>query len=1678
MIKGIYNSEGMLMEYKKYFDSTVEYDDFDTFLNEKSYEIIKKSNIFDEKYYYENYPDVKELKIDPITHYLQFGFLENCNPNASFKTKEYVKKHGNELRGLNPLVHYILNYYGDLVGGINNKLNENKISLKNYFDIVNVLDNGISIVIPIFNAYEDTKKCIESVLENTTIKFQLILINDCSTDLRINHLLKSYEKYPNITVIHNQVNQGFTKNVNMGIQQSETDVILLNSDTIVTPRWVQKIIISAYSDEKIGTLTPISNASDISVPVMGINNKIPSFLNTNEMSLLVEKVSANGNLVAPTGNGFCLFIKRDLIKDIGLFDEEHFGKGYGEETDFTLRAKKNGWKNVRNDSIFIYHKRSASFTSDKANALKEKHKSILLKRYPKMFIEWGEFIESQELADSVQNVKNAIDNFDDNLIKENVLYLTSEENGFPVVDDIDKLYEKYNIFILTLNDSTLKLWVFKNEFVLIREIQFDLELQNIEKINNFYLELFRILNIGVFFIQFNNSFKFLKNSPFISPLILASKLGLKVKYGSMSHELINPLVINKENKNILLDNIISDKDRGVVYTAIFGDYEDLLEPQFINPDLDYICFTDNPNLKSDIWDIKIISNIKLDDVRKARTLKILPHNFLKDYDYSIWVDAGFQIIGDIKEYINTYSFGKPMLAIMHSDRNCVYDEARTCIRSKKDNEILITKQIDQYQKEGYPKNNGLVESGILFRRHNDPQLIKVMEDWYSEIINFSNRDQISLPYVLWKNNFEIDQCRVFPWKNTYFEHFFHQKLDSEKHINVVDSEENIHAFVINENDIGTKKTIKSLERYNFISKSIVDFRKNPNINLDIEEKFILILRSGDLITPELIEYISNFFDKNLTNVGAITFDSRDYDMDDLSEIYKPNFSLDLYLEHDYIKNAVLINKEALKSINNLDNSYHKNYIRECLIQIHENGYKILKEDFIGFKLDNFNSSGYEDTDEIFINKYVEDHNISATIDKKNNYKLRYDTKNKKASIIIPFKDQSPVTEKCICSILDKTEYKNYEIILVNNNSYESETYDFINKYKNHEKIQIIDYEDKFNYSKLNNYATKYATGDVFVFLNNDTEVISEDWLSLLIGDAIQEDIGAVGAKLYYPDNTIQHTGVVIGLNGLAGHLLSGEKDEDIPQLYNQYRRNVSAVTGACMAIEKEVFDKINGFDELFDITGSDVEICLRLLNYGYRNVINPDINLIHYEKKTRSRIRVRDIDIKLSIKYYGPYLKNGDPFLNSNFSLNSNKLILKERGEIPVFKEFLKDFNEKSSKQRDKLNNIFKMKTPLNCEISDAEVLIYDVTKEELDDNAILMNDFFKNPHLKLDVVMWFIPWYSHIFRGGIYTIFRIANHFSFSENTHNIFVLKVGIRRDLDDMVKEIKEAFPNLKFELIDLDKFGPISNLPKSDAAICTLWTSAYSLVKYNNCKAKFYLNQDYEPLFYDAGSVYGLIEETYRFNFIGLANTKGVSDKYDSYGNVVKYFTPAVDRNIYYPGSNNDSKKRVVFYGRPDNTRNGFILGIEALKMVKNYFGDSVEIFSAGAEFDLREYGLEGVITNLGLLGTIEEVANLYRECDVGLVFMFTPHPSYQPLEYMACGCATVTNINESNMWLLKDKENCILSEPTVSCVAENIINLLNDDHTRNNIIQNGIKTIDKYCWENELIDIVNFVKHPK
>lgn len=245
------------------------------------------------------------------------------------------------------------------------------------------MTRGIDIIIPIYNAYEDLCKCVESVKKHTDLSLhRLILINDCSTDERILPFLKQ-EEDANIIVIDNEQNAGFSNNVNKGMMYSDDrDVLLLNSDTIVTERWIEKIVACAYSKPEIGTVTPMSNSATLcSYPVFCQDNPIPENWTVDSLAKVVERCSMKVYPRITVAVGFCMFIKRETIQKVGLFDAETFERGYGEENDFCNRAEQLGYIHVMCDDTFIYHKGTVSFQSEQKKALIEAHEKIIKERY-------------------------------------------------------------------------------------------------------------------------------------------------------------------------------------------------------------------------------------------------------------------------------------------------------------------------------------------------------------------------------------------------------------------------------------------------------------------------------------------------------------------------------------------------------------------------------------------------------------------------------------------------------------------------------------------------------------------------------------------------------------------------------------------------------------------------------------------------------------------------------------------------------------------------------------------------------------------------------------------------------------------------------------------------------------------------------------------------------------------------------------------------------------------------------------------------------------------------------------------------------------------------------------------------------------------------------------------------
>lgn len=207
----------------------------------------------------------------------------------------------------------------------------------------------------------------------------------------------------------------------------------------------------------------------------------------------------------------------------------------------------------------------------------------------------------------------------------------------------------------------------------------------------------------------------------------------------------------------------------VIYTVITGEYDYLKDPEYISNNCDYICFTNNPSLRSNVWQIRLENNLgNLNATKWQRRHKVMTHEYLPEYEWSIYIDGNVRIIGDMIQYLKTESKGSPVLCLKHPYRNNAFEEAEECINLNKDLDVTIRAQMETYRKEGYMGENGLVASGILARKHMDPTVIHLMKIWWHEIETKSKRDQLSFNYACWKCNFQYDASELMCWKSPYW----------------------------------------------------------------------------------------------------------------------------------------------------------------------------------------------------------------------------------------------------------------------------------------------------------------------------------------------------------------------------------------------------------------------------------------------------------------------------------------------------------------------------------------------------------------------------------------------------------------------------------------------------------------------------------------------------------------------------------------------------------------------------------------------------------------------------------------------------------------------------------------------------------------------------------------------
>ena len=457
--------------------------------------------------------------------------------------------------------------------------------------------------------------------------------------------------------------------------------------------------------------------------------------------------------------------------------------------------------------------------------------------------------------------------------------------------------------------------------------------------------------------------------------------------------------------------------------------------------------------------------------------------------------------------------------------------------------------------------------------------------------------------------------------------------------------------------------------------------KNTNRAFEMAEgEYVALLDHDDLLAPDALFEVACAIERSHPDIIYSDEDKvSGENLEHTQPHFKPDFNIDLLRANNYICHLLVIRKTLIDKVGGFregfDGAQDHDFIFRCSdnadiivhiprILYHWRTHQASTADNPASKLYAY-EAGIRAVREN-IERNGEEAEVTHTKD-YGFYKVVYKVRRRSlVSIIIPNKDNKDTLKKCIDSVLTKTTYDNYEIIIVENNSTQQETFDYYKELEKNSRIRVIKWEKEFNFSAINNYAAKSANGEYLLFLNNDIEVRSADWIDGMLGNAQRKDVGIVGCRLLYPDKTIQHAGVIIGIGGIAGHAFT-----NLPAARSGYMHRAStqvdysAVTAACMMISKKLFEEVGGFEEKLTVAFNDIDLCLRVREKGYLVVYDAYVEMIHYESKTRgsedSKEKVRRFqdEIEYMRTRWIDILKQGDPYYNPNLTLSKWNFSLK-----------------------------------------------------------------------------------------------------------------------------------------------------------------------------------------------------------------------------------------------------------------------------------------------------------------------------------------------------------------------------------------------------------------------------------
>jgi len=838
---------------------------------------------------------------------------------------------------------------------------------------------------------------------------------------------------------------------------------------------------------------------------------------------------------------------------------------------------------------------------------------------------------------------------------------------------------------------------------------------------------------------------------------------------------------------------------------------------------------------------------------------------------------------------------------------------------------------------------------------------------------------------------------------------------------------------------------------------------------DVREDFVLFLKSGSVLDPHALEQVAKEHRVDpVRRVIAFDSDRLTADGERVSPLFGPVWSPEIMLGVNYFGRAFAIRVKDARSASGVTLDDHGIWRLLLRSELTESSVGRVPHVLLSVPVEPPAPATPEDA--AMVARALNDRGETATAEVDSGIvRVRFEpTDWPTVSIVIPTRHSRANLERLLPS-LATTDYPEFDVTVVDNGGETEENEAWYAGLDTGLPLRHVWWtEEPFNYSRVNDVTARSTSGEVLVFLNDDTEIVDAGWLRELVGMLHREGVGTVGFQLRTGDGLVQHGGVMLGPGGFAANLFAGMRPEE-DSLIGPVRwyRDTLAVTAACVGIRRELFEEVGGFDERFQLTGSDVVLGLDQIIRGRRNVVIPFDAVRHFESLTRGAHAPR-ADSFASYWRYQPWLAAGDPYISPNVC----RLV-----EVPRFASV--DDPPPLKLTMAGLGRPWKSDAQQSTISEDATALLplATITAEEVD--RVVETHAATVGRREVRTINWLLPGFDLPFFGGVNTTLRIADKLAREHGVLNRFLVNGHPANEFYESA--IVAAFPGLAGSEVG-NYYGTdegLAAVPPADAAIATFWLTARDVAKLSGTPRKFYLIQDYEPSFYPASTMFAMTEQTYRLGLYGICNTRSMHDIYaGGYGGTATYFEPAVDRAIFHAEGRAEPEPGepvTIFAYARDHFRNCWELVYAALSEIKRRHGDRVRIVAAGAKY----LPPSADFIDLGLLD-YRATGRLYRETDIGITLQISRHPSYLPLELMASGVAMVVPDSPWFRWLFEPGANARTSMMTYEEVVAALDELVRDAETRKRIAAAGEATIDERHsdWDAALDGLYDFLSDPE